>query len=137
MTSLGNGYMGMRGFFEEDYSGDTLNGIYLGGVWYPDKTRVGWWKNGYPDYFGKVVNAVNFIKMGIKINGETLDLAKDKFSDFELNLDIKKALLTRSFTVTKGDAEVAVKFERFLSVAQQELSVQRVSIKTSVQVKLI
>lgn len=129
MTSLGNGYMGMRGFFEEDYSGDTLNGIYLGGVWYPDKTRVGWWKNGYPDYFGKVVNAVNFIKMHVKINGEVIDLAKDQFSDFELNLDMKKALLTRSFTVTKGDAKVAVKFERFLSVAQQELSVQRVTVQ--------
>lgn len=129
MTSLGNGYMGMRGFFEEDYSGDTLNGIYLGGVWYPDKTRVGWWKNGYPDYFGKVVNAVNFIKMHVKINGEVINLAKDQFSDFELNLDMKKALLTRSFTVTKGDAKVAVKFERFLSVAQQELSVQRVTVQ--------
>lgn len=129
MTSLGNGYMGMRGFFEEDYSGDTLNGIYLGGVWYPDKTRVGWWKNGYPDYFGKVVNAVNFIKMHIKINGEAIDLAKDQFSDFELNLDMKKALLTRSFTVTKGDAKVAVEFVRFLSVAQPELSVQRVRVQ--------
>lgn len=129
MTSLGNGYMGMRGFFEEDYSGDTLNGIYLGGVWYPDKTRVGWWKNGYPEYFGKVVNAVNFIKMNVKINGEKIDLAKDQFSDFELNLDMKKSLLTRSFTITKGAAKVAVKFERFLSVAQQELSVQRLTLK--------
>ena len=129
MTSLGNGYIGMRGFFEEDYSGDTLNGIYLGGVWYPDKTRVGWWKNGYPEYFGKVVNAVNFIKMNVKINGEKIDLAKDQFSDFELNLDMKQSLLTRSFTITKGAAKVAVKFERFLSVAQQKLSVQRLTLK--------
>ncbi len=92
MTSIGNGYMGMRGFFEEDYSGDSLAGLYLGGVWYPDKTRVGWWKNGYPEYFGKVVNAVNFIKMTIKINGEKLDLAKDTFSDFNLDLDMKKSV---------------------------------------------
>lgn len=42
MTSIGNGYMGMRGMFEEHYSNDTLKGIYIGGVWYPDKTRVGW-----------------------------------------------------------------------------------------------
>ena len=41
MTSIGNEYMGMRGMFEENYSGDTHQGIYLGGVWYPDKTRVG------------------------------------------------------------------------------------------------
>ncbi|EEI72668.1 glycoside hydrolase family 65 protein [Lentilactobacillus hilgardii] len=129
MTSLGNGYMGMRGFFEEDYSGDSLAGLYLGGVWYPDKTRVGWWKNGYPDYFGKVVNAVNFIKMNVKINGDKIDLAKDQFSDFKLDLDMQHSILTRSFTVTKGDAKVAVTFERFLSVAQQELSVQRLTLK--------
>ncbi|WP_283679902.1 glycoside hydrolase family 65 protein [Lentilactobacillus sp. Marseille-Q4993] len=129
MTSLGNGYMGMRGFFEEDYSGDTLPGIYLGGVWFPDKTRVGWWKNGYPEYFGKVVNAVNFIKMNFMINGAKLDLATDQISDFELNLDMKQSLLTRSFVVTKGDAKVSFTFERFLSVAQQELSVQRVTVK--------
>ncbi|AQW21231.1 family 65 glycosyl hydrolase [Lentilactobacillus curieae] len=129
MTSLGNGYMGMRGFFEEDYSGDTLPGIYLGGVWYPDKTRVGWWKNGYPEYFGKVVNAANFIKMHVKINDESVDLAKDQISDFTLNLDMKQSLLTRSFVVTKGNSKVQLTFERFLSVAQQELSVQRVTAK--------
>ena len=35
-----------------------MQGVYLGGVWFPDKTRVGWWKNGYPKYFGKMINAV-------------------------------------------------------------------------------
>lgn len=129
MTSLGNGYMGMRGFFEEAYSGDTLAGIYLGGVWYPDKTRVGWWKNGYPKYFGKVVNAVNFIKLNVQLNGETLDLAKTSFHDFKLDLDMQRALLTRSFIVEQAQTKVQVTFERFLSVAQKELSVQRVSFK--------
>ena len=40
--SLGNGHMGQRANFEEQYSGDTLQGNYLAGVYYPDKTRVGW-----------------------------------------------------------------------------------------------
>lgn len=34
VMSLGNGYMGMRGNFEEKYSGDMLRGTYIGGVWY-------------------------------------------------------------------------------------------------------
>lgn len=121
MTSLGNEYMGMRGFYEEDYSGDTLKGIYLGGVWFPDKTRVGWWKNGYPKYFGKVINAINFIKLNVLIDGDPIDLAKDKVSDFELNLDMKQAKLTRSFTVTKNGHAIAMTFERFISVANKEL----------------
>ena len=53
--SLGNGRMGQRGSFEETYSGKTLQGNYVAGVYYPDKTRVGWWKNGYPEYFAKVL----------------------------------------------------------------------------------
>ncbi|MCE6028632.1 maltose phosphorylase [Levilactobacillus brevis] len=129
MTSLGNGYMGMRGDFEEGYSGDSLQGIYLGGVWYPDKTRVGWWKNGYPKYFGKVVNAVNFIKLPIEINGELVDLAKDKISDFTLDLDMHQGVLNRSFVVERGSVRVALNFQRFLSVAQPELSVQKVTVK--------
>lgn len=141
MTSLGNGYMGMRGFFEEDYSADTLQGLYLGGVWFPDKTRVGWWKNGYPKYFGKVINAVNFIKMNFLINGEKLDLAKDKFSDFELDLNMKDSVLTRSFIVDKSGKKVKFVFERFLSVDQKELSVQKVSFEnlsdSKVDIKVI
>ena len=48
--SIGNGYMGQRANFEEDYTGDTFQGSYIGGVYYPDKTKVGWWKIGYPEY---------------------------------------------------------------------------------------
>ncbi|MEG2505202.1 MAG: hypothetical protein RSB44_11025, partial [Carnobacterium sp.] len=36
LTAIGNGYMGMRGNFEEGYSGDSHVGTYLAGVWYPD-----------------------------------------------------------------------------------------------------
>ncbi len=38
----------------------------------PDKTRVGWWKNGYPEYFGKVINAIDFIAMDLQIDGQQL-----------------------------------------------------------------
>ena len=122
MTSLGNEHMGLRGFFEEDYSGDSHIGTYIGGVWYPDKTRVGWWKNGYPKYFGKVINATNFIKMHIYLDGELVDLAKDQFSDFELSLDMQNSILTRRFVVTKNNKKVQFDFERFLSAKQVELA---------------
>ena len=66
--SLGNGRMGQRANFEETYSGDMLGGSYIAGIYYPDKTRVGWWKNGYPEYFAKVLNAPNWIGLNIIIN---------------------------------------------------------------------
>ncbi|KRL96518.1 glycoside hydrolase family 65 protein [Limosilactobacillus equigenerosi] len=129
MTSLGNENLGMRGFFEEGYSGDTLQGLYLGGVWFPDKTRVGWWKNGYPKYFGKVINAVNFIKMPISVNGEVVDLAKQTPTNFKLDLDMQHARLTRSFDLVVGGAKLSFVFERFISAAQKELVGQRLTVK--------
>jgi maltose phosphorylase len=61
LFSIGNGAMGQRANFEETYTGHTFQGSYIAGVYYPDKTRVGWWKNGYPEYFAKVLNAPNWI----------------------------------------------------------------------------
>ena len=118
ITSLGNEYMGMRGMFEETYTGDSLQGVYIGGVWFPDKTRVGWWKNGYPEYFGKAINALNFVKAEIRIDGDLVDLAKMPFDDFELSLDMKAGILHRSFIV-KG---VKISVDRFISVAKKELA---------------
>lgn len=127
LTSTGNGYMGMRGNFEEQYSGDHHLGTYLAGVWYPDKTRVGWWKNGYPDYFGKVINAINFLKLNITVNGTIIDLATIPHEDFHLELDMQTGILTRRFTIKLADATVRFNFERFLSIVKKELAVLKVT----------
>ncbi|WP_430608170.1 glycoside hydrolase family 65 protein [Enterococcus sp. AZ170] len=140
LTSMGNGYMGMRGNFEEQYSGDHHQGTYLAGVWYPDKTRVGWWKNGYPEYFGKVINAVNFIAMDIFVNGEAVDLGVQEPKDFYLELDMRNGLLTRTFILENGNTRVKFRFERFLSIVQQELAVVRVTaevLEGSAEIQII
>lgn len=129
LTSIGNGYMGMRGNFEEGYSGDHHQGTYIAGVWFPDKTRVGWWKNGYPEYFGKVINATNFIGVDIVINGEKIDLAKTKHRDFYLELDMRNGLLNRQYTVELAGLEAQIRFERYVSVATQELALVKVEVE--------
>jgi len=96
--SIGNGMFGGRANFEEQYSGDTLQGNYVAGVYYPDKTRVGWWKNGYPEYFAKVLNAANWIGINIEFDGEALDLHTAEVTDFRRELNMKEGYLQRSFT---------------------------------------
>ncbi|WP_454190180.1 glycoside hydrolase family 65 protein [Paenibacillus sp. Marseille-Q7038] len=118
MTSIGNGYMGMRGNFEETYSGDHHQGTYISGVWYPDKTKVGWWKNGYPEYFGKVINAMNFIGIRVLVNDHEIDTYLDRVTDFYQELDMKEGILRRSFTVNE---QVRIETERFLSASFLEL----------------
>lgn len=123
LMSLGNGAMGQRANFEEDYSGETFQGSYIGGVYYPDKTRVGWWKNGYPEYFAKVINAPSWIGIKVVIDGEPLDLnACAEVTDFRWELNMKEGWLGRSFTATlQNGVKVKVKSKRFLSLDIDEL----------------
>ena len=129
--SIGNGAMGQRANFEETYSGDTFQGSYIAGVYYPDKTRVGWWKNGYPEYFAKVLNAPNWIGINIKINGEELDLATcKKVSNFRRELNMKEGVYTRSFlAVTSNNVEIEVVVKRFLSLEIDEVGAISYQIK--------
>ncbi|MCI5955824.1 MAG: glycoside hydrolase family 65 protein [Clostridiales bacterium] len=121
LTSTGNGYMGMRGNFEEDYSGDTHLGTYIGGVWFPDKTRVGWWKNGYPQYFGKAINAVRMNGIHVEVDGRPLDLNTADVLDFTRELDMQAGLFSRRFTLRTEQGNLHVRAERFVSLAQKEL----------------
>ncbi|MEP2935255.1 MAG: glycoside hydrolase family 65 protein [Gilvibacter sp.] len=125
LFSIGNGAMGQRANFEEDYSGPHFQGSYIGGVYYPDKTRVGWWKNGYPEYFAKVLNAPNWIGIHVKVNGEELDLhACTVVSDFRRELNMKEGWYQRSFTATLvNGAQVKITSTRILSLSIDELGI--------------
>jgi maltose phosphorylase len=123
LFSIGNGAMGQRANFEEYYSGETFQGSYIAGIYYPDKTKVGWWKNGYPEYFAKVLNAPNWIGIDIEINGENFDLATCQSVDkFKRELNMKEGIYYRSFqAILQNGLNIAVKITRFLSLDIDEL----------------
>ncbi len=123
IMSLGNGHMGLRGNFEESYSGDSLQGTYIAGVYYPDKTVVGWWKIGYPEYYAKVPNATNFIGIDTRVNGEKLDLHRWQVEKFRRELNMKEGYLQRTVTVNSPkDERVEISARRFLSMARREVA---------------
>ena len=129
LFALGNGVMGGRANFEERYSGPSLQGNYIGGVYYPDKTRVGWWKNGYPEYFAKVLNAAFWIGVDVAVDGEPLDLAAAEVKSFYREMDMRRSVLTRRMTVVlRNGAEVAVETVRFFSLARRELGVVKYAV---------
>ncbi|MBE2207568.1 MAG: glycoside hydrolase family 65 protein [Saprospiraceae bacterium] len=130
VCSIGNGRMGQRANFEERYSGDTLPGNYVAGIYYPDKTRVGWWKNGYPEYFAKVLNAPNWIGIDIAFDGEQLDLAQCKVESFRRLLDMQTGRLERYVTAEMADGrKVEIASVRFCSIADDETGAIRYSVK--------
>ncbi|MEZ4778668.1 MAG: glycoside hydrolase family 65 protein [Flavobacteriaceae bacterium] len=125
LFSIGNGAMGQRANFEETYTGKTFQGSYIAGVYYPDKTRVGWWKNGYPEYFAKVINAPNWIGINVEINGEALDLNTcASIANFRRELNMKEGWYQRSFNaILQNGTEVAVKSTRILHLDFDELGI--------------
>jgi maltose phosphorylase len=128
--SIGNGKMGQRANFEEKYSGDSLQGSYVAGIYYPDKTRVGWWKNGYPEYFAKIINSANWIGINILINGQELDLAKVKIHSFSRVLDMQHGLLSRSFVAELDNGNIVdVISKRFVSIDNTAIGAIQYNIK--------
>ncbi|WP_291966499.1 glycoside hydrolase family 65 protein [Maribacter sp.] len=129
--SIGNGAMGQRANFEETYTGETFQGSYIAGVYYPDKTRVGWWKNGYPEYFAKVLNAPNWIGIKIYLNDQEFDLATcKKVSNFRRELNMQEGVYTRSFqAVSSNNVEVDVFVKRFLSLDVDEVGAISYTVK--------
>jgi maltose phosphorylase len=121
--SIGNGAMGQRANFEETYTGATFQGSYIAGVYYPDKTRVGWWKNGYPEYFAKVLNAPNWIGIKVYVDDIELDLATcKKISKYRRELNMKEGWYERSFRATlSNDQSIDVSITRFLSLDLDEV----------------
>lgn len=127
--SLGNEYMGVRGYFEEGYSGTSLQGSYINGIY--ERRMLP--KSGYRgmlEHTEFMVNTVDFLYTRIRCNGVLLDLATSAVTDFERVLDLKTGVLTRRF-IWKVDEGTALQlcFERFLSMERPDTAGQQVSFR--------
>lgn len=128
--SIGNGSFGQRANFEESYSGESLQGSYIGGVYYPDKTRVGWWKNGYPEYFAKVLNSCNWIGIDIEVDGEKVDLHHATITSFYRELDMRNGTLLRKVRLTlRNGKELEIESLRFCSMKRNEIAAISYSVR--------
>lgn len=127
--SLGNEYMGIRGYFEEGYSGDTLIGSYFNGVYENEKLEGSSYK-GIVDQTDFMVNSVDWIYTRILVDGEYLDLNQSKIRNYQRILDMRTGILTRNLVwITQSGKEIEIKFERFLSMVNAHIGVQKITIK--------
>ncbi len=127
--SLGNEYMGVRGYFEEGYSGDKLIGNYLNGVYEERISEKSAYK-GISNRATFMVNGVDWLYTRIELDEEELDLAKSKISSFQRRLDLKTGVFTREFIWhTETGKDIKVQFTRFLSMIAPRLGCQRISLE--------
>ncbi len=125
--SVANEFMCVRGYFEEGYSGDHLLGSYFSQLYdmmdikYPQKFK------GFITEGATMINAVDWLYTRITLDGEELDLAKVKFSDFKRTLDLRTATLKREFVWTSSqNKQLRITFIRFTDMVNTALGCQKV-----------
>jgi maltose phosphorylase len=128
LFSLANEHQGVRGFFDEGYSGKSLTGVYLNSI-YEERFTEGISYKGISHRLAFMVNTVNWLYTRIEVDGETLDLASSKSSDFRRELDFRSGELRREFIwETKTGKKLKLVFLRLLSMETNELACQQICV---------
>jgi maltose phosphorylase len=128
LFSLANEHQGVRGFFDEGYSGKSLTGVYLNSI-YEERFTEGISYKGISHRLAFMVNTVNWLYTRIEVDGETLDLAISKFSNFRRELDFRSGELRREFIwETKTGKKLKLVFLRLLSMETNELACQQICV---------
>ncbi|WP_339319663.1 glycosyl hydrolase family 65 protein [Paenibacillus sp. FSL R10-2734] len=126
--SLGNEYMGVRGYAEEGYSGDSLQGSYFNGL--NEQLDIGNHYKGIIRSLRYMVNAVDWLYTRISVDGEQLDLAKSKVSDYVRKLDLRSGIYRRELIWHLDDGKrLKVVFTRLVSMTMSHLGLQRVEFE--------
>lgn len=124
--SLGNEFMGVRGYFEEGYSGDRLLGSYFNGIYETQELEPSAYK-GMIDKTEFIVNSVDWLYTRIQIDGMAVDLNHSEFTDFKRELDLRTGVLNRSYVWVLPDGrKLKLEFERFLSMNDTHFAGQRI-----------
>ncbi|MBN2711390.1 MAG: family 65 glycosyl hydrolase [Planctomycetes bacterium] len=128
--SLGNEFMGARGYFEEGYGGGQFIGSFFNGIFEEIDVSHAVNYKGFIRRFHFMVNSVDWLYTKIEAAGEKLDLAKSKFSKFNRELDLRTGKLVRSFVWKTKRGSIKLVFDRFTSMVQAELAYQRISFES-------
>jgi maltose phosphorylase len=129
LFSLSNEHMGVRGFFEEDYSGERLIGSYLNGIYEEHYLAEPMSYKGISNRICFMVNTVNWLACRLSLEDEVLDLHQSRVKDFRRELDFRTGELRREFTwITRDGKELRLTFARLLSMQTKEACHQQITL---------
>ncbi|MGM0419524.1 MAG: glycoside hydrolase family 65 protein [Bacillota bacterium] len=125
--SVGNGYMGVRGTLEEDYSGPretTCPGFYINGFFDNEDIIYGEDAPNLPRKSQTIVNLADWTEINLYIGDEKLDLLTGETREYQRELDMRKGILKRTFIWrSPSGKEMEVKIIRFLSLTRKNIGI--------------
>lgn len=124
--NVSNGYVGVRGNFEEGYgsesSTDTIRGTYINAFYEVEPIQYGEKLHGFPESKQKILNVIDSQTVNLEIDGEEFHLDQGEVLDYNRVLDMQAGTVTRHihWRSPKGH-EVKIKVQRLTSFNVLEL----------------
>ena len=120
--SLGNGHIGQRGNFEEQYDSDSYQASFVAGIHFTERTRVEWWKNGFSRFTSRMPVAADWSLIKLRLVNEELDLAHWNVTHFCRRLNMQEGIYEREVeaTSTKGNS-LQLQVEHVVNMAHPSL----------------
>jgi beta-phosphoglucomutase len=108
--TIGNGYLGTRGSFEEGYPA-ALPATLVHGVY-----------DDVPGVYTELANCPDWLSLTIVVNGERFRLDRGQILHYERQLDLQHGILSRSIRWRSPIGNtVDLQFDRFASLAEREV----------------
>lgn len=138
MMAQGNGYLSFRASMEEGLAGAPQNEEYIRSMTSVtteiQRNPVSKWGVYIPLIMGKnpylndvIINLPYLLYIGMKINGNAVDMLQIPVTDYSRELNMRNGVLTRRFAVDTGAGGRAVcTVERFASMERKHIVVQKV-----------
>ncbi|KXG45023.1 beta-phosphoglucomutase [Tepidibacillus decaturensis] len=124
--ATGNGYIGMRGNFEEGYpgpEGTSVNGTYLNGFYESEPIIYGEEAYGYAKYSQTMLNVTDSKIIRLYVEGEEFNLFTGKILNYYRELNMKEGVLTREVTwESPSGKQVKLKIKRFVALTNKHLA---------------
>ncbi|WP_440897627.1 glycoside hydrolase family 65 protein [Amphibacillus sp. Q70] len=124
LFAIGNGYIGVRGNFEEGY-GDahpSIRGTYINAFHDESKISYGEKLAGFPESQQKMLNVIEAQTIKLLIDGEELSLFDGEVIDYEQSLHFKEGYFKRKFHWrSPAGKEILVTIRRMTSFVRKEL----------------
>ncbi|MFC4737643.1 glycoside hydrolase family 65 protein [Bacillus daqingensis] len=131
LFALGNGFLGVRGNFEEGYSDEkkSVRGTYINA--FHDSTEITYGEklHAFPETQQKLLNVIDSQTILMTINGRQVQAGEAV--TMERTLDMERGLSIRVLSWHDEEAgKTTVTFKRLVSFTVKELFVQQVEIET-------
>ncbi len=130
--SLGNGYIGMRGNFEEGYSGPPgtgLEGNYLNGFYESEVIKYPETAYGYAEKSQTMLNVTNGKVIRLHLDGEVFNLLTGEILEYERTLRLNAGILERRLVWRSPQGrEVLIEVKRLVSFEHRHLAAIRYAV---------